>query len=249
MDVKTAFLNENLKEEIYMRIPEGVINEEGAKDKVFRLNKSLYGLKQAARCWFDGFDAVIRNYVFESSEVERCIYILKGNSINDYVFILLYVDDLLICTGYEKKLNNVKEYLMSQFAMVDMKEARFFLGVRIERTKDRIMLDQSAYINSMLEKFSMGSCRPSTTPIETKPDHIKLSSPIECNAPIRSAVGTIMHLMLFTRPDISFSTSFLARYVKHNNKEVWEALKRMVRYLKGIVYFKLTKIRKNIRMC
>lgn len=135
-------------------------------------------LKQAARCWFNEFDLVIQKYGFRNSEVERCIYILEGNSIQDHVFILLYVDDILICTGNSKKMIDVKAYLMSKFAMVDLKEARFFLGVKIERTVNKIILDQSAYINSLLDKFGMSNCNPTTTPMETKPEHSTLSSPI-----------------------------------------------------------------------
>lgn len=101
MDVKTAFLNGNLEEEIYMQIPEGITV---GKNIVCKLKKALYGLKQAARCWFKEFDTVIRAMGFKESGKDRCIYVLEGESIQDSVYIVQYVDDLVISTGNMTKM-------------------------------------------------------------------------------------------------------------------------------------------------
>lgn len=115
MDVKTAFLNGKLDEEIYMRAPEGMPNEE---NMVCKLNKSLYGLKQAARCWFIELDKVLREMDFVESPVDRCIYTLRGHSIQKNVYIILYVNDLVIITGDNNKMTKIKE------------EISLFLGIR-----------------------------------------------------------------------------------------------------------------------
>lgn len=116
MDVKTAFLNGILKEDIYTEIPEGV-QKEG--DQVCKLNKSLYGLKQSARCWFQRFDQTLKVLNFKHSEVDRCLYFLEKGHINENVYIVLYVDDLIIATANETTLNNLKLYLRKHFEMVD----------------------------------------------------------------------------------------------------------------------------------
>lgn len=238
MDVKTAFLNGTLHEEIYMRIPDGVnINQ---PNKVCKLNRAIYGLKQAARCWFETFDSVIRKYGFVNSKVDRCIYILKGDSPENNIYLVLYVDDLLIATGNLTKMNQLKRYLMNKFSMVDLKEIKFFLGIKVDRTENKISLDQSAYIRVVLEKFQMDKCKPINTPLDSKVDYIALNSKEQIKAPCKSALGCLMYIMLCTRPDLCISVNICSRYAANNNLEVWKNLKRIMRYLQGTIDLKLT---------
>lgn len=238
MDVKTAYLNGELKETVYMRIPEGITHKE--PNQVCRLNKALYGLKQSARCWFELFDKVIRDYGFINSKVDRCIYILKGNDKRDNVYLVLYVDDLLICTGSQVRMDELKTYLMKRFLMVDLKEIRFFLGIKIQRSGNKLTLDQSAYIKTVLEKFNMVDCNPVKTPLVSNINFINLESEIEYNAPCKSVLGCLMYIMLCTRPDICYAVNVTSRYAAKNNIEVWNTLKRILRYLKSTINFKLT---------
>lgn len=237
MDVKTAFLNGILKEEIYMKVPEGIT---GKENHVCKLNKAIYGLKQAARCWYELFDRTLKEQGFKSSSVDPCIYVLDKGSVLRNIYIVLYVDDLVIATANAETMNNLKHYLMNRFKMIDLKEIRLFLGIKIERENDTISLDQSAYIRTILNKYKMDECNPVSTPLETKLNYEALNSDEKYNAPCRNVIGSLMYVMLCTRPDISTAVNILSRYLNKNNKVLWQYLKRVLRYLKGTMNLKLT---------
>jgi len=146
MDVKTAFLNGILKEEILMKIQEGLPYEDG---QVCKLNNSIYGLKQAARCWFETFENVLKSIGFINSAVDRCIYLLDHGDILKNIYVLLYVDDLVIATKSIDTMKNLKTFLMSKFRMTDLCEIRHFIGIKVERKDGYLYLSQSAYINSI----------------------------------------------------------------------------------------------------
>lgn len=236
MDVKTAFLNGKLREEIYMKVPEGVLHK---GNYVCKLNKALYGLKQAARCWFELFEQSLKEKGFQNSSVDRCIYMLDKGHVNKNIYVVLYVDDLVIACADSQTMNNFKSYLMSKFEMIDLKEIKLFLGMRVTRCNDMISLDQSAYIKSVLHKFKMYDCNPVSTPLETKPNYEALNEDEMYNAPCRNVLGCLMYIMLCTRPDLSTSVNILSRYTNKNNKELWQCLKRVLRYLKGTIDLKL----------
>ncbi|CAM9000464.1 unnamed protein product [Rhodiola kirilowii] len=131
MDVKTAFLNGDLDEEIYMKQPEGIIMP-GNENKVCKLIKSLYGLKQAPKQWHQKFDEVILSSGFKLNQADKCIYSKFDNSGNG-VIVCLYVVDLLIFGTNQKQVDLAKDFLSSSFAMKDMGEADVILGIRIKR--------------------------------------------------------------------------------------------------------------------
>lgn len=237
MDVKTAFLNGKLKEEIYMRIPDGIPN---ADNHVCRLNKALYGLKQSARCWFQMFEQALIKKGFRYSSADRCIYILDAGDILKNIYIVLYVDDLVISTANINTMNSFKTYLMSEFKMVDLKEIKCFLGIKIERYNNKITLDQEMYIKTVLEKFNMSDCKPVSTPLESKVDYNALNSNETTKAPCKNLIGCLMYIMVCTRPDLSFAVNVLSRFANKNNHSLWSYLKRLLRYLKGSMSFKLT---------
>ena len=135
MDVKTAFLNGNIEEELYMVQPEGFVNPEDV-GKVCKLQRSIYGLKQASRSWNLRFDEVIKEFEFVQNKEESCIYKkLSGSSVS---FLVLYVDDILLVGNDKNLLNSVKEYLNSKFSMKDLGEAAYILGIK------SIDIDQNA---------------------------------------------------------------------------------------------------------
>lgn len=236
MDVKTAFLNGDLKEEIFMKIPEGV---NGKDNYVCKLNKALYGLKQAARCWFEVFDCSLKEKGFQNSEVDRCIYFLDRGSVYKNIYVVLYVDDLVIACADIDTLSGFKNYLMSKFKMTDLKDINYFLGIKVTRYNDKILLDQSAYIKIVLNKFKMHDCNPVKTPLENKLNFEALNSNDKYDAPCRNVIGCLMYIMLCTRPDLSTSVNILSRYTNKSNIELWQCLKRVLRYLKGTTELKL----------
>lgn len=236
MDVKTAFLHGKLEEEIYMRIPEGIVQ---SKNKVCKLNKAIYGLKQSARCWFTRFDEVLKRHGFINSSSDRCLYILDRGDIRKNIYVILYVDDTLLMTFDLLTMIKFKKYLKEQFSMVDMNEAKLFLGINIERKNNVIHLSQTSYLESVLKKFNMQDCNAVSTPLPTKLNYKALNADVFYDAPIKNLIGCLSYAMLCTRPDLCFSLNVLSRYQSKNNQEVWLMLKRILRYVKGTLNLKL----------
>ncbi|KAL0439597.1 UNVERIFIED_CONTAM: putative transposon Ty5-1 protein [Sesamum latifolium] len=154
MNVKMAFLNSFVEEEIFMDQPEGFtsVREE---QKVYRLQRSIYSLKQASRSWNTRFDQVIRGYDFIKNEYDPCVYKKISGSLVAY--LVLYVDDILFIENNVNMLGDIKAWLSTQFFMKDMGEASYILGIKIYRDRSRRMLGltQSSYIKKVLKRFKM----------------------------------------------------------------------------------------------
>lgn len=150
MDVKTAFLNGDLDEEIYMDQPEGFV-EPGQESKVCKLTKSLYGLKQAPKQWHEKFDSCMIENGFKTNECDKCIYYKSCEK--SHVIVSLYVDDLLLFGSNLHIINETKNMLSSHFDMKDLGEVNVILGMKITKTCDGIFLDQSHYIEKILKKI------------------------------------------------------------------------------------------------
>ena len=163
MDVKTAFLNGNLQEEVYMTQPEGFTSEDGTK--VCKLNKSIYGLKQASRSWNLRFDETIKEFGFKQNGDEPCVY-MKGSGFAR-TFLVLYVDDILLIGSDKIALKEVKDWLSTQFSMKDLGEAAYILGIRIYRDRSNRLLglSQSTYIDKVLRRFSMEQSKRGWLPV------------------------------------------------------------------------------------
>lgn len=140
MDVKTAFLNGELEEEIYMQQPGGFVRH-GTENLVCRLNKSIYGLKQASRQWYKKFDAVVTSYGFTENFVDESVY-LKSEG-KSFIFLVLYVDDIILASSSMRLLNNTKAFLSKNFDMKDLGEACYVLGIEIKRDRSRGLLGLS----------------------------------------------------------------------------------------------------------
>ncbi|KAD5317329.1 hypothetical protein E3N88_17275 [Mikania micrantha] len=153
MDVKTAFLNGDLEEEIYMEQPEG-FSAPGQEGKVCKLVKSLYGLKQAPKLWHQKFDQVMLNNGFKINECDKYVYV--NNTKRGYVILCLYVDDMLIIGSGDQMIKSTKDMLKARFDMKDMGLADVILGVKINRTQNGLVLSQSHYVDKILEKFNAG---------------------------------------------------------------------------------------------
>ncbi|GJS56269.1 zinc finger, CCHC-type containing protein [Tanacetum coccineum] len=153
MDVKTAFLNDDLGEEIYMKQPEGFVMP-GNEHKVCKLIKSLYGLKQAPKQWHHKFDEVVLSNGFVLNQSDKCVY-CKFDESGKRVIIFLYVDDMLIFVIDQTQVDKTKEFLSSSFSMKDMGEADVILGIRIKRENKGIAITQSHYIEKNSQKFNV----------------------------------------------------------------------------------------------
>ena len=163
MDVKTAFLNGYLDESIYMMQPEGFIVE-GQEQKVCKLLRSIYGLKQASRSWNQRFDETIKTFSFEQNVNEPCVY--KYIKETKVVFLVLYVDDILLIGNDIGLLYDVKKWLVEKFQMKVLGQASYVLGIQIIRDcKNRLLaLPQASYIDKVLAWFSMHNSKKGQLP-------------------------------------------------------------------------------------
>lgn len=240
MDVKSAFLHGKLKEKIYMNLPEG--HKMG--NKVCKLNKTLYGLKQSPHCWNSRFDQFMKDIFFKSSEYDPCLYLKVQNHIK--VYILLYVDDLIIVSNSQKEINGIKLKLSEEFEMKDLGGLTYFLGIKISIMPNQILLDQSAYLARVLDRFGMKDCKPSKTPSDSKLDIslIEESPEITEHVPYRELIGCLMYAIMGTRPDLSACVNFYSRYQdKPVKRALWTGLKKVLRYIKGTINYGLVFVK------
>ncbi|KAL9268686.1 Retrovirus-related Pol polyprotein from transposon TNT 1-94-like protein, partial [Drosera capensis] len=238
MDVKTAFLNGDIEEMIYMVQPES-FEVDDPKKMVCKLRKSMYGLKQASRQWYHKFHQVILLYGFEMNVVDDCVYHKFSGS--KFIFLVLYVDDILLATNDMCILHETKKFLSSNFEMKDLGKASFVLGIHIHRERSRgiLGLSQKSYIDKVLERFGMQNSKPGNTPV-AKGDKFSLNQCPKGNleiqemqeVPYASAVGSLMYAQVCTRPDIAYIVGVLGRYLSNLGMDHWKAAKRMMRYLK-----------------
>lgn len=234
MDVKTAFLNGDLEEEIYMSQPEGFVVL-GQEDKVCKLRKSLYGLKQAPKQWYEKFDSTVVSNGFIVNNSDSCVYSKLIGS--DCVIICLYVDDMLIFGNNLKVVNDTKLFLSSKFEMKDLGEADVILGVRLKRVSGRISLSQSHYVEKVLKRFNSFDVVPVSSPYDSSIHLTKNLGESVSQSEYAKIIGSLMYLMNCTRPDIAYAVSRLSRYTHNPSNEHWSALHRLLRYLKGTVDF------------
>nr|AAS01945.1 putative polyprotein [Oryza sativa Japonica Group] len=238
MDVKTAFLNGNLDEDVYMTQPKGFVDPQSAK-KICKLQKSIYGLKQASRSWNIRFDEVVKALGFVKNEEVPCVY--KKISGSALVFLILYVDDILLIGNDIPMLESVNISLKNSFSMKDLGEAAYILGIRIYRdgSKRLIGLSESTYIDKVLKMFNMQDSKKGFLPmshginlnknqcLQTTNEQNKMSV-----IPYASAIGSIMYAMLCTRPDVSYVLSATSRYQSDPSESHWIAVKNILKYLR-----------------
>ena len=238
MDVKTAFLNGKLSEDVYMTQPEGFVQSEHP-NRVCKLQKSIYGLKQASRSWNICFDEKIKEFGFLRSEDEPCVYVRTSGSI--VVFLVLYVDDILLMGNDIPTLQSVKAWLGKCFSMKDMGDAAYILGIKIYRDRSRrlIGLSQSTYIDKVLKKFNMQDSKKGFIPMQhglalSKAQCPSSSSELErmSRIPYASAIGSIMYAMICTRPDVSYALSMTSRYQSNPGNDHWTAVKNILKYFR-----------------
>ena len=240
LDVKTAFLYGTLDEEIYMAQPEGFV-EEGKEDQVCLRLKSLYGLKQSPRQWNRRFDSFMKQQGFEKGAYDPCVY-MKGSDSSHMVYLLIYVDDMLIASKDSKEIKRIKDSLKREFEMKDLGAASRILGMDIirDRKKGTLKLSQGKYLQKVLETFNMAESKAVVTPIGPQFKLKSLTQKEEHEEarfmnviPYASAVGSLMYAMVGSRPDLCFAVGLISRYMSKPGRIHWEAVKWVMRYLKG----------------
>ena len=208
MDVETAFLNGKINSEVYVNQPKGY---EDGTNRVFKLMKALYGLRESPRDWYECFDEYMMKLGFRKSNVELCLYIQgkDGNSI----YLLIYVDDLLICGKDKRKIQSIKKLLSDRFKMKDLGEIKEYLGIEVDYNycNSEMKLSQTKYIESLANKYKVHNGKLYSTPMET---NLKIEKAEECESDIkyRNLIGALLYISSSTRPDVSYSVNYLSRY-------------------------------------
>ena len=244
MDVVSAFLNGKLDEEIYMKQPDGFVDVKNP-EKVCRLNTSLYGLKQSARCWNQLMDSYLKSDDYKPSTADPCVYYKKEivDGENSFILIGVYVDDTILCCNNLKYLVCQKNKISSKFEMDDRGDVNFILGMTITRDRENrtLMINQKNYLNDVLKRFNMSDCKPVSTPVEPGQKFEKISEgdePFDVST-YQSAIGSLNYAAIATRPDISVAVGKLSQFMQSPSQIHWSAVKRVFRYIKGTISYGL----------
>lgn len=239
LDVKTAFLYGDLDEELYIEQPEG-FRAAGSEHLVCRLKKPLYGLIQSARKWNEKFDSFIAKFGLTRSSSDPCIYFHRGDTADDLTLFGIWVDDGILATKNKETALAIIQHL-EQFFEMKSKTANLFIGLEItrDRKQKKIFVSQTNYIESLLQKFNMADCHPSSVPadpgsrLSVKDCPTRSGKTPLLSTPYRSAVGGLMYVAKMTRPDILFAVTTASRFNTDPGKPHWEAVKRVLSYLAG----------------
>ncbi len=245
LDVKTAFLNGDLNEELFMEQPIGFVNPD-RRGAVCKLNRSLYGLKQAPRAWNLKFHNSLTGFGFVRSSADPCVYVLKETGC--LTIIAIWVDDGLVCSSSSEKLAGVVNYLAKNFEMTSG-PAECFVGVQIMLDQDQntIRLSQENYINRLLQKFNLLECATRAVPADPFSRLSKElgrestdNKQVELASVYREAVGSLIYIVTCTRPDVAFAVSQVSQFTNNPTTAHWDAVKRIFSYLKGTLSHGIT---------
>ncbi|GKA89906.1 retrovirus-related pol polyprotein from transposon TNT 1-94 [Tanacetum coccineum] len=224
MDVKSAFLNGFINEEVYVAQPPGFIDFEKL-DHVYKLKKALYGLKQAPKAWYDRLKAFLIKHEYKIGMVDNTLF-TKKKSLN-LIIVQIYVDDIIFGSTCQDMCDEFAKIMHDEFEMSMMGELNFFLGLQIKQMEDGIFFNQSKYIKEMLKKFGLEDSKPMKTPMSSD---TKLMKDEECESvdstKYRGMIGSLLYLTA-SRPDIMFSVCLCARFQEAPKTSHLEAVKRI----------------------
>ncbi|GJZ08054.1 putative ribonuclease H-like domain-containing protein [Tanacetum coccineum] len=230
MDVKSAFLYGKIEEEVYVCQPPG-FEDPNFPDRVYKVEKALYGLHQAPRAWYETLSTYLLDNRFQRGKIDKTLFIRRDKG--DILLVQVYVDDIIfgstkksLCTEFEKMMHK-------KFQMSSMGELTFFLGLQVKQKEDGIFISQDKYVTEILKKFSFTDVKTTSTPMETQKPLLKDEDGEEVDVHLyRSMIGSLMYLTSL-RPDIMFAVCACARYQVNPKVSHLHAVKRIFRYLKG----------------
>ncbi|KAL5840582.1 hypothetical protein ACOSQ4_013190 [Xanthoceras sorbifolium] len=230
LDIKNAFLNGDLEEEVYMAIPPGLETKNNA-NKVCKLQKSLYGLKQSPRAWFGRFTRAVKQNGYRQCQSDHTLFVKHSNG-GRMTALIVYVDDIILTGNCEEEIRTLKKYLATEFETKDLGDLRYFLGMEVARSRKGISVSQRKYTLDLLKETKMLDSRPAETPMEYTMTlgMAEKSTPVD-KGRYQRLVGKLIYLS-HTRPDISYLVSVVSRFMNDPREEHMQAVYRILRYLK-----------------
>jgi histone deacetylase 1/2 len=231
LDVQNAFLHGVLEEEVYMKQPPGFESDK-TPHYVCKLDKAIYGLKQAPRAWYSRLSNKLISLGFVASKSDTSLFIYNRGGI--MIYILIYVDDIIVTSNDPKAVTVLLADLREDFALKDLGMLHYFLGIEVKEEQGGITLSQGKYAQDLLKRVGMADCKPCTTPLSASE---KLSSyegtPLssEDGTRYRSVVGALQYLTI-TRPDLSYSVNRVCQFLHAPTTIHWTAVKRILRYIR-----------------
>lgn len=238
LDIKTAFLNGELEEEVYVEQPPGYVED----SRACHLHKALYGLRQAPRAWHMTLKAVLEKLGFRASDADGGLYVSKDPEHPSY--LLIYVDDILIAAPTEADVEKIKEGLLATFEARDLGEATFFLGMDIRRDRQErtIKLSQERMTTALVERFRLQDCKPRSLPLGTG---VRLCNDdgellTDEKGSYATLVGSLLYISVCTRPDISQAVGVLSRFMQNPTVVHQQAALGVLKYLAGSVGIGIT---------
>lgn len=207
-----------------------------AGNKVCLLKRALYGLRQAGRSWHKKLDKSLQEIGVKRTNADPCVYRTHGKG--EPVYILIYVDDILIVSKDESKSKMIKSKLARDFEMKDSGDVKYCLGIEFSREGDQIFMNQRGYIKDILKKFGMEDSKPASTPMDASSRLDRPNDEVDEEVrklSYRELMGSLMYLAVSTRPDIAHVVSALSQFNENFDKKHWAAAKRVLCYLKSTI--------------
>ncbi|KAK8933646.1 hypothetical protein KSP39_PZI015791 [Platanthera zijinensis] len=230
MDVKSAFLNGDLKEEVYVEQPSGFVDPL-KPDFVYKLRKALYGLKQAPRAWYETLSTFLIENKFSRGKIDKTLFLRESKG--KIILVQIYVDDIIFGSTENNLCKKFAKLMQGKFEMSSMGELKFFLGLQVRQTDDGLSISQSKFTKELTKKYGMESSSTMRTPMGTSMPICKddAGKPVD-ESLYRGIVGSLLYLTA-SRPDIMYATCVCARYQACPKESHYTAVKRILRYLKG----------------
>jgi hypothetical protein len=251
IDIKGAYLNGKLTEDevIYMRQPPG-FESPTHPQKVCRLRKTLYGLKQSGRRWYQRLvEILVDELGFTQCAVDQAVFFRRREESGEHVIVVVHVDDCTIAAKSMKEVVELKTMIRKHVEITDLGELHWLLGIEVTRDRDErvISLSQRTYIDSIIRRFNFDELKPVSNPMEPSAKLHSGQSPSTGaefaamrHIPYREAIGSLMYASLGTRPDISYAVTTVSRFSSNPGMPHWDAVRRIYRYLLGTKDLKLT---------
>ena len=238
IDVKSAYLNADLKELVYMKPPRGVLKP-GQEGMVLRLKKGLYGLKQAGRGWYQEMSRVfLKELKFNRSAIDHSVFYRR--SADEHIIVAVATDDMAVTSKQAEDVEHFKADIQKFWAITDYGAIKWFLNFQIkrDRTARTISINQKAYIELMVEKFRLSGAKCVSTPMDPNVQFMTQQCPSTANqsakmrgVPYSEAIGSVLWPVVVSRPDAAYAVGILSQFIQNPGPAHWEALKRVISYL------------------